>query len=79
MNSVGFLGISVFLNSSFSLLDVILNAVNLLLKEKCSQNQIITFVFLRFFYLSARCDRGNSYTAILCINEPIPVIILQEV
>lgn len=30
INSVGFLGISVFLNSSFSLLDVILNAVNLL-------------------------------------------------
>lgn len=49
MNSVGFLGISVFLNSSFSLLDVILNAVNLLLKEKCSQNQIITFVFCGFF------------------------------
>lgn len=22
---------------------------------------------------------GDSYTAILCINEPIPVIILQEV
>lgn len=35
-----------------------------------------------FSHLSTRCDRRggwDSYTAILCINEPIPVIILQEV
>lgn len=31
------------------------------------------------FYPRGVTMRGDSYTAILCINEAVPVIILQEV
>lgn len=50
----------------------------MLLKEKCSQNLILTFIF-PIYPLGVTGGGGDSYTAILCINEPIPVIILQEV
>ncbi len=34
---------------------------------------------IHVFIYPLNVTSGNSYTAILCINEQIPVIILQEV